>query len=242
MPARRRVRWSTRNPAASTSGSVRRSCRSSVMRWEYRCTANCARRTGGYRLAMWPSSSSRPPGRRTRYIWPYGRVVVGDAAQAEGADDGVEAGIGEWQGLRVRQAQVDVDTEFLGSGTGGVEHDRAEVDAGQCRLCGIERQVADGADGDLQDAPVCLGADLLAGRAELTRSYHPCRGRIGRRSGHTVGGSAPSPCPPRTNILARIRFGSRLACRGERAARGLRVCQRAARPDSGTGLVAAMTT
>jgi hypothetical protein len=126
-----------------------------------------------------------------------GAAVIGDGAQRQGADDGVEGGVGERQSLGVSLAELDRQAEPPGAVSGDLEHGGAQVDPGEPNVLRIEGEVAAGADRDLQDLSGRLGADpcapvieqaplepadapVVAGRAPVPPA--PGRGR-GRGSG-----------------------------------------------------------
>jgi hypothetical protein len=67
-------------------------------------------------------------------------ALVGDSAQRECADHGVETGIGERQREGVCLAEVHGTAEIAGPAAREGEHGGAEVDSGQLDLGGIERR------------------------------------------------------------------------------------------------------
>ena len=96
-----------------------------------------------------------------------GCAVVGYAAEAEGADDGVEGRVIERERLRVAFTKVDPDAGVGRAGAGDVEHGGAQIDAGEAGGLGVERQVAAGADGHFKDVTGGLAADPLSAAGEL---------------------------------------------------------------------------
>jgi hypothetical protein len=94
------------------------------------------------------------------------RPSSGDAAQHQGADDGVEGHVGQVEVLGVVEPEVDLAAEPVGLVPGELEHLGAEVDAGQADVAGVVGEVPAGADGDLQDVAGGLATNPLPARGE----------------------------------------------------------------------------
>src|SRR5215218_5313174 len=161
-----------------------------------------------------PAGSEHPP------CLCYRRARVGDRAEAEGADDGVEALVGEVERLHVAELKPGGATELLRAAAPEGEHLRAELDSGQRDVGGIEGQVAGGAGGE--HLPARLLADpaaavreqhaleerdlaVVAGRVAVLVLSHPLRlGGVVERSAHAApaGALAWAPTPPRACSLS----------------------------------------
>lgn len=89
--------------------------------------------------------------------------LVGDGAQREGAHHGVERRVREIQLLRVADPQLDRAPTLRHAAAGVPQHFRAQVDAGQPHLVGIESQIRPSSDSDLEHIARGLPADPLAG-------------------------------------------------------------------------------
>jgi hypothetical protein len=85
-----------------------------------------------------------------RYISLIAAAGSGDAAEGEGADDGIEPVICEGEVLGVSFDEGDVNAELGGPVAGYIEHGRAEVDPRQLDSSRVEGQVPAGTDCDLQ--------------------------------------------------------------------------------------------
>src|SRR6516164_1441614 len=83
---------------------------------------------------MWSSSSSRPPGTRTRFILPIAAagsgIVHSDSAQTTVSNDASSQG----QVLGVALLQAGVTAEAGGALAGDGEHRRAQLDPGDVRV------------------------------------------------------------------------------------------------------------
>lgn len=92
--------------------------------------------------------------------------VVGDAAERERGDDGVEGRVREGQALRVRDVEVNSSGRLLCPAASEVEDCTADVDANEANARGVVRQVATRADGDLEDVTVGLARRPLPATGE----------------------------------------------------------------------------
>jgi hypothetical protein len=101
-----------------------------------------------------------------------GLVGVGDVAQGEGADDGVEGLVGEPEVVGVAFLEVDLTVVVRSALTGDLQHLGAEVDAGDVGVGGVGGQVQPGADGDFQH--VAVGSLARPGPVVLpeSRRFH----------------------------------------------------------------------
>jgi hypothetical protein len=93
-------------------------------------------------------------------------AVVGDCAQAEGDDHGVEALIVELQCLSVAEPQVDFAPEFVGPLPADLKHPWAQLDRGQPNVGGVVGQVAARSERELEHIAGGLRADPLAAAGE----------------------------------------------------------------------------
>jgi len=82
------------------------------------------------------------------------RVVIGDRAEAERNDHGVETVVLEVERLRVTDPQVDVEPQLRGPPARDLQHLRAELDSGQPNVGGVVGQIAPGSDRELEDLAV----------------------------------------------------------------------------------------
>ena len=96
-----------------------------------------------------------------------------DAAKGEGADDGIEPVVREWEALGVSVDEGDVKAELGGPVAGLIEHGRAEVDPRQVDSSRIEGQVPAGTDCDLQHLAGRLRACPRAAITEQQKIVKP---------------------------------------------------------------------
>ena len=84
---------------------------------------HCAARSARAVAATWSMSSRRPPGRQAHHLGDRA-LVVGDGAQAERAQHGVEGPAGEVKRLGVAYPQVRVAAQGGRALAGDAEHGR----------------------------------------------------------------------------------------------------------------------
>lgn len=153
---------STARPAFVTLSVVRRFTFTPVIRTEIGLARSWSRPTSAFAAQTCSTSSSRPPGFRTRPTSTV-RDRIWHGAEDEGADHLVEALVAELQGLHVAQTQIDVHAQRRGSAHGAFEHLRREVDRRDLGLGRIAREVLSSADADLEHArPADKRPELLS--------------------------------------------------------------------------------
>jgi hypothetical protein len=102
------------------------------------------------------------PGTQHPHGFRHGAAVVRNRTQGKGADHRVKGCVGEIKRLCVAHAQANCTAQPMSALPGDREHRWAHVNTGEVHLPGVERQIAPGADCNLQDVAASLRADPAA--------------------------------------------------------------------------------
>jgi hypothetical protein len=181
IPSLKRSRRSTWNPSARTCSRGRRRKCSPPQRDgdQFQGPLDDTDRPG--RAGDVVGQQQAPAGAQHPVHLGHRPALVGDRAQRERADHGVERGTRKRQFAGVGLAQVHGAAQLAGSVAGELEHGRAQINPGQPDLAGVEGQVQAGADGHLQGVPGSLRADPGPAVREQDPVEEPHGLVIGRR-------------------------------------------------------------